>query len=262
MTSLRNVFLAASLVAAPFAFASGDASASTVTGSVTYGAVGTIFGTLDGSAWTLNGSGSFTATGGLSDYLAPADDWTVEGMVHVPGLGMLNETETFGSPISALGLMGAILPYDSSRFLFTIFANAMVGIETAIGGTTSGNYTFGGGWGLLPAGDTLAWSITDLAGGVLPGEGGIDVSGNFSFTLSGSDVGASIASVTEFLLGFPLPTELVLAGLPTGVIDVKTSITLSPVSTTPHPIPLPAALPLLAGGLGLLGVMGWRRRRS
>lgn len=27
-------------------------------------------------------------------------------------------------------------------------------------------------------------------------------------------------------------------------------------------IPLPAALPLLAGGLGVLGLMGWRRRRS
>lgn len=28
------------------------------------------------------------------------------------------------------------------------------------------------------------------------------------------------------------------------------------------PVPLPAALPLLAGGLGVLGIAGWRRRRS
>lgn len=30
----------------------------------------------------------------------------------------------------------------------------------------------------------------------------------------------------------------------------------------PNPVPLPAALPLFAAGLGLLGAMGWRRRRS
>lgn len=28
------------------------------------------------------------------------------------------------------------------------------------------------------------------------------------------------------------------------------------------PVPLPAALPLLAGGLGLFGLMGWRRKRA
>ncbi|MEQ8901150.1 MAG: hypothetical protein RID11_13955 [Roseovarius sp.] len=28
------------------------------------------------------------------------------------------------------------------------------------------------------------------------------------------------------------------------------------------PVPLPAALPLMAGGIGLLGLMGWRRRRD
>lgn len=29
----------------------------------------------------------------------------------------------------------------------------------------------------------------------------------------------------------------------------------------PNPVPLPAALPLFAGGLGLLGFLGWRRKR-
>ena len=30
----------------------------------------------------------------------------------------------------------------------------------------------------------------------------------------------------------------------------------------PSAVPLPAALPLLAGGIGLMGLMGWRRRRG
>ena len=34
------------------------------------------------------------------------------------------------------------------------------------------------------------------------------------------------------------------------------------VLDTVAPIPVPAALPLLAGGLGLMGLMGWRRKRK
>ena len=30
----------------------------------------------------------------------------------------------------------------------------------------------------------------------------------------------------------------------------------------PSPVPVPAALPLLAGGLGLLAFFGWRRKRT
>ena len=33
-------------------------------------------------------------------------------------------------------------------------------------------------------------------------------------------------------------------------------------AVTPTPTPLPAALPLFAGGLGLMGVLGWRRKRK
>jgi hypothetical protein len=36
------------------------------------------------------------------------------------------------------------------------------------------------------------------------------------------------------------------------------SLSVTPVSATP----LPAALPLLAGGLGALGLLGWRRKRT
>ena len=33
-------------------------------------------------------------------------------------------------------------------------------------------------------------------------------------------------------------------------------------SATPAPVPLPAALPLFATGLGVLGLLGWRRKRA
>ena len=32
-------------------------------------------------------------------------------------------------------------------------------------------------------------------------------------------------------------------------------------AVTVSPVPIPAALPLFAGGLGLLGLLGWRRKR-
>lgn len=40
----------------------------------------------------------------------------------------------------------------------------------------------------------------------------------------------------------------------TGLVDIS--------DTTPTVVPLPAALPLLVGGLGVLGLAGWRRRES
>jgi hypothetical protein len=261
MMSLRNAFLATALAVAPFAFAGQTAEASTVTGSVTYATEAGIWATRDDTgAWTVVVDGSFSATGGLSSYLDDADDWQLDGMLHIAGIGKVEETEIWGSPTSAAALMFANLPY-SSNLLFTLFANAMALGEQALGGDLDGDYTFGGGWGLLPAGDMVAWEFSNLMNnstGIGPGE--VEVTGDFVFTLSGSDVDASVASATEFLLGVPL--TLPACCLPSGVLPLKMTLTLTPLSTTPHPIPLPAALPLLAGGVALFGLMGWRRRRA
>jgi hypothetical protein len=51
-----------------------------------------------------------------------------------------------------------------------------------------------------------------------------------------------------------------------GSTDIGTSFTFTPASAgtnpAPDPTPLPAALPLLATGLGALGLLGWRRKRK
>lgn len=263
MVSLRNTFLATALAAAPFAFAGQAAEASTVTGAITHASKADVYGTLDGTgAWTLVFDGSFSVTGGLSSYLEEADDWQMDGVLDSPLTGMETQTETWGSPISAMGLMAANIPY-SSQFLFTLFANSMALSYEALSGNTDGSYTFGGGWGLLPGGDMAEWEFTNLSDsstGAGPGE--LDITGDFVFTLSGSDVGATLDSISTFLFGTTFPTEAVLASLPSGVVPVELSLTLSPLSTTPHPIPLPAALPLLAGGVALFGLIGWRRRQA
>jgi hypothetical protein len=261
MTSLRNAFFATALAAVPFTLAGQTAEAATVTGSITYAAEAGIWATLDDTgAWTVVVDGNFSATGGLSSYLEDADDWQMDGMLHIPGIGKVEETETWGSPISAGALMFANLPY-SPKLLFTLFANAMALGEQALGGDLDGGYTFLGGFGLLPAGDSVAWEFSNLANnstGVGPGQ--LEVTGDFVFTFAGSDVDASISSLTTFLLGAPL--TLPECCLPSGVVPLTLSLTLTPLSTTPHPIPLPAALPLLAGGVALFGLMGWRRRRA
>ena len=53
----------------------------------------------------------------------------------------------------------------------------------------------------------------------------------------------------------PLPAQQTFTGLS------ATFLTVNPVAT-PNPVPLPAALPLFATGLGVLGLLGWRRKRK
>lgn len=51
-----------------------------------------------------------------------------------------------------------------------------------------------------------------------------------------------------------------LSALSFGDAFATTSIDINVAGVTP--VPLPAALPLFAGGLGLMGLLGWRRKRS
>jgi len=84
---------------------------------------------------------------------------------------------------------------------------------------------------------------------------------NFSLTLGDS-------SGTVFDSGLP-PSALSLLDFDSSLISIGftgsvfSGLTGEITSLTPvQPVPLPAALPLLAGGLGVLGMLGWRRKRK
>jgi len=86
--------------------------------------------------------------------------------------------------------------------------------------------------------------------------------GSLSFTISGANL--TLASFAELSKGgdpsafFSLDIISGTTGR-TGAVDCCTGrSTPFEVST----VPLPAALPLFAGGLGVMGVIGWRKRRK
>jgi hypothetical protein len=85
---------------------------------------------------------------------------------------------------------------------------------------------------------------SDLQGGLLGG--GVSIAGTVLFTGSVSD--------PTFTLGvlFPESTKFTVP------FNENATVTISAVAATP----IPAALPLFATGLGVLGLLGWRRKRN
>jgi hypothetical protein len=68
-----------------------------------------------------------------------------------------------------------------------------------------------------------------------------------------SSTGLSTASFTKNGAGLFFAADILGTNGNTGIVG-------APTVTTPTPIP--AALPLFAGGLGVLGLLGWRRKRK
>ncbi len=94
--------------------------------------------------------------------------------------------------------------------------------------------------------------------------------GNFTFVASLPNVDAQGGAVLSLagLLGGPFDTIRIedtsspIRNALTGGFDIDAvQVTTGPNDNVPI-VPLPAALPLMAGGLGLLGLMGWRRKRK
>ncbi len=116
-------------------------------------------------------------------------------------------------------------------------------------GTAGRNELIGAGW------DSLSFESvgsgadnTDLAAL------GFDTGGVGGLTILGTD---AVGGITDPLnIAFVLPVSDFGAAY-TAAINKKVQQIV-----TPNPVPVPAALPLMAGGLSLLGLLGgWRRRR-
>lgn len=261
LSSIHRTFAAAAIVVLPVAFAADRVEAATGSFLLDLQNVGVIAAYEDpGGPWAGVVTGDFMVQSTLAPdavfgLVTPYPDWTLTGNFSgefADDAGVtpvsFNGTETFSAqpgvsvPASAFQVVGQTLPFSSSM-LFTLFAHAADIAANAVDaapGTVSGGHTFDGTEGFFPAGDTIGYSAQVTSFG--PNSFG----GNFSLELGGDDFSASMAA-------FDLPL------FTTGSFDL--SMELEPFSAT-APIPVPAALPLLAGGLGVLGVMGWRRRRQ
>jgi hypothetical protein len=107
--------------------------------------------------------------------------------------------------------------------------------------------------------DTFTVTVLDSSLNVLGTyNGGIDSSpgGGSVIVGSGFDINQNAAFI-EFSNFLSFPNNLTLGTDPTIYLESQVAI-----FGTPEMVPLPAALSLFATGLGALGLLGWRRKRS
>jgi hypothetical protein len=172
-------------------------------------------------------------------------------------------------------------------------ANTIYNVSDTTGTlTVSGTITTDGNTGLLVAGDILNWDMTVCCSAKYPtpsGGGKLSPSANLGSIYFFGD--ALSATPTSLIFNFSSTTP---AGF--SFTDLETTVTASwlknfdgsliglvldlndtlryelteistrsgsqIIATSLSPIPLPAALPLFATGLGALGLLGWRRKRK
>jgi hypothetical protein len=187
----------------------------------------------------VDSSGNVLA-GGSSD-----PNWTLSGSVT-------------GQPVVLSGSGGAFFVWTANDATGSP-GSAWIGIanQQSPPGTTAlgGSYTFSQTFFVSnPSTAALAgtWWIDDT--------GFLAVNGNTVDTQANDYTGVSFTVPSaDFVMG--LNTISVTMTVGDGLWD-GTRVSFSTVQGITAATPLPAALPLFAGGLGALGVLGWRRKRK
>ncbi|MEM8797350.1 MAG: PEP-CTERM sorting domain-containing protein [Pseudomonadota bacterium] len=216
---------------------------------------------------------SITAAAALSLVLiAPASAATLSGTfdVVVANLTGLNSAE---SEANLANFNNAVANGDTTTFTYT--GDIDFGTFDGTDATTIADWlaTGPGAIGGAPDAGVLGQQLSS------PNiNNGTATSTFFQFTLQGPlgasdftvvhDDGVALFDDGAFLGGNPGPTSQVttpVAGFNGGefsFVYVATNGDPSVLNVDVTPVPLPAAFPLLAGGIGLLGFLTWRRKRA
>lgn len=228
--------------------AGGIALAVVMAGTAAQAAVISTFDT-DADGWTpFQNAGSsvvYSATGGNPDGHISIDDVSADW-------AYLQAPSKFLAPAAYGGALSFDLRhFNGSPTAFPTLYKVRVGLE-------------GAGFSLIAEATvpTTAWTsylfeLTEVAGWRL--------FSNLSQNYSSGAPAPTAAQMQDILANL---TRLVIATdysdaciACSGAID-RTYIDNVSIDTAVPPVPLPAALPMLVAGTGLLGVIGWRRRRK
>lgn len=254
---LQKTFLPASFLAVPLALglalagAPDRAAASTITGSVVLDLNATVQGVLDGSI--LSGiliGGSFGTRNTLSCYECD-DQWTVFSTVEYgPSTTGVSGTSTATAGNGAMQQWNKVrtTPADTvSLFSVVSFFDSIIVTALQAGGNASGMRNIGL--------SSVDWTVTGAQIGTNDPLTLITTSGSFTMEIGAGD----LADFVGLFGGFDGIADD-MAGLLSGAAQPVSATLVATPGSSAAVIPVPASLPLLAGGLGVFGLVAWRRR--
>lgn len=250
---LQKTFLPASFLAAPLAVglalagAPDQAAASTITGSVVLDLNATVEEQFDDSfnLSQIDIGGSFTTLNTLTCYTECTEGWAVASTVSYGSFGSSTLVEANGAGLNWNNIRttpgGTV-----SLFSVVSFFDHIISTALGSGGNAAGTRSIGG--------SSVAWTVSGATVDQFLVEESVATSGNFTMSIDASDLGGFLSVFAGFE-GIESDPE----GLSSGSQPVSATVTVTP-SSGAAVIPVPASLPLLAGGLGVFGLVAWRRR--